>query len=131
MNIEYPNLQLIEYIAKLKLKEEIMEYRQNSKWHLMPKITMDVFMQSWPNTAGGFDAPGYCSGQAFINEYTTVVNFVEMDIFAVFFGNRAAYIIKTPEKSFYDDLLNRDMVNVGDCYKYAEYTGEMLYRDVR
>ena len=121
----YPNLELIEYIFKEKVAQNHPE--------LLPiedaNISADVFLQTWPNTAGGFDQGGF-SGQAFTTQYTTVMtevfsihegNDVKYTFaFGVFFGNKMAYMLTNPNESFYEDLEKREIKSIKNATKYAE-----------
>lgn len=122
---EYPNLELIEYIFKQKAHEQFPDLLQGVRF---PKFTADVFLQTWPNTATGFDKPGTVSGQAFTEAYTTVMKMTwyvrnedgkyhinESDpIYAVFFGNRPAYVVFRPTEQFFKDLNRKNMASVMD-----------------
>ncbi len=68
--VKYPNLELIEYKLKEEAYERFMPYLANA--HFI-KYKAEVFMQTWVNTATGFDSDGCVSGQAFTDEYTTVM----------------------------------------------------------
>ena len=127
---EYPDLKLIEYIFDQKLREHYPEVMKVAKF---PKYRAEVFCQLWPNTAGGFDAPGMCSGQAFTNQYTTVMemtwsirrddgSFYDStdEIYGVFFGNRLAYLISNPAEIFFADKLHRNMKCLGDSSVYID-----------
>ncbi len=48
----YPNLELIEYKCKENAMEKYSDVLQNA---LFLKCKMDVFMQTWANTATGFN----------------------------------------------------------------------------
>lgn len=118
---KYPNLELIEYKCKeyaYKLHSVIL------KDSIFPEFSIDTFMQTWGNTATGFDAENVVSGQAFTDEYTTVCKMswarkandqsrwiVDDDnkIYGVFFGNHIAYMFLNPNKQFFEDLKNRNM----------------------
>lgn len=114
----YPNLELIEY----KCKEAALTLHKDTlkdACYLICKV--DVFQQTWANTATGFDIDCCFSGQAFTKEYTTVVEVkwhkkngkqyeaVEDVIYGVYFGNNIAYMFINPNDNFFEDLKNRDM----------------------
>lgn len=135
----YPNLELIEYKCKENAMEKYSDVLQNA---LFLKCKMDVFMQTWANTATGFDLKSYASGQAFTDEYTTVCELswckrsddkyrfidVEDRIYCVFFGNEMAYIVINPSEQFFDDLKNRKMKSQREALKeYKE--GYMVKKD--
>lgn len=126
----YPNLELIEYICR----ENAFKYHKEAlKDAIFPTFEIDTFIQTWSNTATGFDANGGLSGQAITKEYTTVceMSWCNKDkerrwiesknkIYGVFFGNCLAYMIINPNKQFFNDLKNRLMRS--QRY-YGEYIG--------
>lgn len=112
--MKYPNLQLIEKTFKEKVKKRYPEVfdEATTKYH---KCYARMFAQNWSSTATGFDLEEVCSGQAFTDEYTTIMflNWWEKDkdfwnpkgdICGVFFGNRLAYILKNPNQKFEFDF---------------------------
>lgn len=124
MRNRYPNLELIDYIFMQVIKERYPDVISNK--HYM-ETRVEVFEQTWPNTATGFDQPGYASGQAFTSEYTTVIELnwtkdnMTNTLFGVFFGNRFAYIVDDPNETFYKDLEKRNMSGVHKAKeKYSE-----------
>ena len=78
-----------------------------------------VFPQTWPNTGGGLAEPGYCYGQAFIKEYTTVIYSSRRDVAQVWFNNSLGYTVNGLTDRFWDDLNNRDMKNKGHRKHYV------------
>ena len=112
MTAEYPNLQLLEYIFRQSLRQ-VEETGTN-------EIDAFVFPQTWPNTGGGFAKPGYCYGQAFTKEYTTVFLDMNANVAMVAFGNRPAYVIQNPNQTFVDDFNKKNMKSKHEallCYK--------------
>lgn len=124
MKTEYPNLPLIEHIfieQALQLENERLRDARFSY------CQAEVFLQKWPNTAGGFDKPGTVSGQAFTDMYTTIMEMrwylgkevracPEKDvIYGVFFGNRMAYLVIDPTELFFEDRRNRNMASVANA----------------
>lgn len=121
----YPNLELLEYKC-IQIASEL--YTNTYTKH--PEIDANVFVQSWANTATGFDYYGGFSGQAFTDEYTTVfeIMFKHDTIYAVCFGNNVAYMIHEPNDLFYNDLTNRSMLS----QKYSEKYGDVkIVRSIR
>lgn len=123
--VRYPNLELIEYKFWEKVKTEY-----GLSGHIIPEFKFDMFLQTWPNTATGFDKEGCFSGQALTEEYTIVVelnmkawyrsegtvNYKKVDtvIYGVFFNNDLGYIVENPNDNFYEDLKNRNMKSIRD-----------------
>ena len=118
----YPNFELIEYIFKDSIKKKTNIF-ENVKFS---KIKFDTFLQTWADTATGFNYEPYCAGQAFTDEYTTVIElngyvlsdeverrFIvsENSVYGVFFGNRIAYLCINPSDRFFEDLQKRNMLS--------------------
>ena len=78
-------------------------------------LVAQVFIQSWPNTAGGFENGGI-SGQAFIQQYTTVMWYEPEDVWIVCFDNTPAYVVMDPPEVFFQDLHDGLM----ECVKGAK-----------
>ena len=122
--LKYPNLDLIEYKFKTWATTEYKDLLKN----VYPKFRAYVFLQTWPNTARGFDADGGFSGQAFTDEYTTVIKMTLIDaktikekddeIYGVFFGNDIAYAFLNPNPKFFEDVNNRCMESQRGSGKY-------------
>lgn len=130
--VEYPNLELIEYKLKEEAYERFMPYLANAYFI---KYKAEVFMQTWVNTATGFDFDGCVSGQAFTDEYTTVMEMSwaekrkdskgwedsKFKIYGVFFGNKMAYVFVNPNKLFFDDWKNKQMKSCRQSLQYLGY----------
>lgn len=115
----YPNFDLIVYKCNEAAHQHFPRELKNAQY---PSFKLDAFLQTWPNTATGFDSENVVSGQAFTDEYTTVVemhwHYLDVNkqwidsndcIYGVFFGDEIAYIIINPSDEFFEDLKNRQM----------------------
>lgn len=96
--------------------------------HDIVDITLDTFVQTWPNTACGWSEPKAMSGQAFTKEYTTVatVNYTDFNksnetFYVVFFGEKPAYKVETPNKAFFEDLKDRRMLSKYEATNSDKY----------
>lgn len=122
MMAKYPNLELIEYKFKQFVFSEGADILKNA---CFLKFRADTFMQTWADTATGFNLKRGFAGQAFTDEYTTVMEmrwcvYEEDDkrkwhdskdvIYGVFFGNELAYLFINPKEQFFEDLKNRRML---------------------
>ncbi len=93
-------------------------------------ITFDMFLQTWPDTAGGFSEPGMMAGQGFTDEYTTVAKCQRYNniseppqiIYAIFFGNHGAYTITNPSEKFFSDLKERRLLGKYEALTKNIYT---------
>ena len=105
MRAELPCLPLIQERFWNAIKDKLTE-EQKKYYH---EFSMMMFKQTWGSTALGFGGFGGC---AMTDAYTTVVIDMCSDYVGVFFGERIAYIINNPNETFYEDMRNRDMVEV-------------------
>ncbi len=113
MYISYPNLELLEYRAKLCLMT-----LDDDKYKLTnTELTADVFLQTWGSTALGFDGIG---GQMMTSAYTTVFQDEILNVAVVFFDYNLAYIIENVNDKFIEDLKNRNMCRVSESNKYGD-----------
>ena len=78
-----------------------------------------VFPQTWPNTGGGFAEPGYCYGQAFTEQYTTVIFSKKYGKAQVWFDNRLGYVVESLTDRFWNDLNAQQMKDKGHSKYYA------------
>ena len=115
MTAEYPNLQLLDYLFRTSMKQ-----RLGDEYKYKP-VNAHVFPQVWPNTAGGFSAPGIISGQAFTKEYTTVMFCEDFNMAFVAFGNEPAYMIRFPNETFMKDFEAKNMK--------SQYQSEKFYKE--
>lgn len=122
----YPDLKLLEYIAKEKMLEDarlkkkfelIKEENQCKK--LVLSFECEVFNQSWENSSLAFDeeTKGY-AGQMLYESYTTVFHEKITNIYIVFVNNKIAYIVTEPTETFFNDLHNRNLNTVSYAKKY-------------
>lgn len=125
MRGDYPNLPLIEEkfrnIPKVAsaIWEAALIVKARSNLPFITDIRCETFMQSFPNAAGIFENGGV-SGQAFTDQYITVIWEVNTRIYAVFGGNRLAYCIQNPTDRFLEDWREHHMAvmrHVEDLYK--------------
>lgn len=96
MNAGYPNLELLEYKARVALSSDeeflktIEEKRKNDKY-VYVEMEAIVFPQIWGSTCTGFDVSKDGSpaigGCAMTKEYTTVFHELLTDTYIIFFGD--------------------------------------------
>lgn len=129
--MKYPNLELIEKTFKEKVKEKYPHIfdKTNTVGH---KCTADMFIQTWYNTATGFDLEPVYSGQAFTDEYTTVMRLQWLErsnidnklhiksLYGVFFGNKLAYILRNENQKFEFDLRDRCINSQKNAREYVD-----------
>ena len=121
---KYPNLELIEYKAKLELNKHtvfnqcIRDKKENLKY-IYPEFEAEVFPQMWGSTCTGIDIDEFnnpvITGHAMTKEYTTVVHEIVTDMYVIFFGNCPGYIVYDPKEVFYEDLKNRNMASKSEA----------------
>lgn len=115
---KYPDLEYFEALFLGNIRRDHPEMFKNSFW--MPTVELvDMFPQSWPNTGGGFAEPNMMYGQAFVTEITTVMKLRTYDTdevyYAVFFGNKPAYIVSDADEKFLTDLKNHEIKSKYDA----------------
>ena len=131
----YPNLELIEY----KFKERIRKEQQDIFSKYYPQTFVEVFPQTWASTALGFPGVG---GSAMTRAYTTVISMIltnrssittntiesSPEYHGVYFDGRFAYlIIGQPTEKFFEDLKERNMASVMGAERYCDDSGTILY----
>lgn len=75
-------------------------------------VNVISFIQTWPNTALGFDYS--FAGQAITPAYTTVVETLDGK-FYIFFNGRFAYCVENPTDEFRRDLSSLSMRSVSEA----------------
>ncbi len=95
-----------EHYYKTKEDKRIKKTRQHSGHDI---TVFAMFTQTWGSTALGFGGIG---GQAITSAYTIVLESEQGMGFCVYFGGRFAYRVEKPNPQFFDDAINRRMVEV-------------------
>lgn len=111
MYSELPNLPLVQERFWNIIKDKYNGMK------VYPEYNFYVFPQTWGSTALGFGGVG---GSAITKAYTTVIYEEYLNIAGVFFGERLAYVVKKPNKVFFDDLKKMDMKPVKDNKIYTD-----------
>jgi len=113
---QLPCLQAIEVDFKWRLKNYCKENDLSNLKYSDIKVT--IFEQTWGSTALGFGGIG---GQAMTSAYTTVIWDYTINIWAVYFGNRMAYIILDPNDLFMENVFkSRNVASVAEYGKYKK-----------
>ena len=106
---------------------DIIEYRYDYENGIRsPEATREVcrrptdrdvevysFTQTWDSTALGFGGIG---GQAMTTAQTTIVT--DFQTYCVYFGGRLAYKIENPNTKLIEDIMQHNLVAVGQQGKY-------------
>lgn len=129
MSTNLPNLELLEYKAKIFLKEnEIYQERKAKKEPIVKESVVfeaEMFPQWWGSTCGPFDIDkngnSVLAGNAMTKLYTTVFHETSVDMYVVFFGESPGYIIHDAKPEFLEDLRNHNLVSLGMCLKTDRY----------
>lgn len=124
MSKALPNLELLLYKAQQILsndKDYVLAFNKacdeakSEGYFITPDFDIDVFSQTWGNTATGFDNPNVISGQAFTDAYTTVVHERVTDTYIVFFDNKPCYKVNDANKAFMNDLDRRHLKGITEA----------------
>ena len=118
MNTRYPNLELLEYKARVALSQDeeflkIFEEKKRNNKYTYAEIDAVMFPQVWGSTCTGFDVTEDGSptlgGCAMTKEYTTVLHELTTDTYIIFFGEKICYKVTNANPKFFDDLQKRRM----------------------
>lgn len=117
MNPQYPNLELLEYKARLALTKNTTSLKKIQdrvkKGVVTTEFDVYVFPQIWGSTCTGFDITSdgqpVISGSAMTKEYTTVIHEILTDTYVVFFGNKLCYMVDNANEKFLKDLENKNL----------------------
>ena len=124
MNARYPNLELLEYKARVALSkdEEFLknfEAKRKDNKYVYSEIDAVVFPQIWGSTCTGFDVTEDGSptlgGCAMTKEYTTVLHELATDIYIIFFGEKMCYKVTNANVEFFVDLKKRHMASLSEA----------------
>ncbi len=114
MHAKYPNLELLEFKARVMLSkdseftEEVDKKRKENKYRSV-EFEAIVFSQMWGSPAIG--------GCAMTKEYTTVMHELLTDSYIVFFGAEPCYKVTNANETFFDDLAKRRMASLSEAKK--------------
>jgi hypothetical protein len=126
MALRYPNLELLEYKARLlfekdedaKAKVKEIENKKKAlgkdRYTIRPEFDAIVFSQMWGSTSTGFGGFG---GSAMTTEYTTIMREVNTNFYYVFFGSQFCYRVGEPTEQFYTDLRERNLKSMQEAEK--------------
>lgn len=126
MNARYPNLELLEYKARVALSQDeeflkLFEEKKRNNKYAYAEIDAVMFPQIWGSTCTGFDvtedgspAIGGCS---MTKEYTTVLHELCTDTYIIFYGEKICYKVTNANAEFYEDLRARRMASLSEAKK--------------
>lgn len=116
MKANLPNLELLEFKAKLYLKqsEEFMQkFNEKSKTKYNFSLDCTVFKQLWGSTCTAFDilenGESTFGCQAMTEAYTTVFKEHLTDTYVVFIDNKIAYLVIDATDEFLKDLKDENL----------------------
>lgn len=124
MSKKLPNLELLLYKAQQILSNDknfvpafnrVCAEAKSKGYPLSLDFDIEVFSQTWSNTATGFDGPNTFSGQAITEAYTTVVHERITDTYVVFFDNKPCYKVNDPNDVFMNDLKNHHLKGITEA----------------
>lgn len=120
MKNRLPNLELLEYQAKLMIKQdkEMMKQLKNKR------IELDayVFPQVWGSTCTAFDVDekgqATIGGSAMTEAYTTVFAERVTETYFVFVDNRICYCVSNASEKFKKDLAKGQLESLSRAKMY-------------
>ena len=113
--LKYPNLDTLDTYFRKQIE---------NKFHENSTVHASMFVQVWPNTA----SPGTMAGQAFTEDYTTVLLDRKHDLAMVAFGDQPGYYVEHchTNDEFIKDLQYRSMKDCGRAPK--KYGATLLWK---
>lgn len=124
MNARYPNLELLEYKARVALYRDedflkILEEKKRNNKYVCAEIDAVMFPQVWGSTCTGFDimedgSPAI-GGCAMTKEYTTVLHEIITDTYIIFFGEKMCYKVTNANAEFFEDLQKKCMASLSEA----------------
>lgn len=124
MNARYPNLELIEYKARVALSQDeeflkIFEEKKRNNKYVYEEIDAVMFPQVWGSACTGFDVtedgiPAW-GGSTMTKEYTTVLHELATDTYIIFFGEKMCYKVTNANAKFFEDLQKRRMASLSEA----------------
>ncbi len=96
-----------------RIDKEILPDK-NVKFH-EDDFDITLFSQTWGSTTLGFGGFG---GMAITEAYTTVILYMPLGIYAIYFGGDFAYYVMNPNDRFYFDFGHLHMKSV---WEHSEY----------
>lgn len=124
MKADYPNLELLEYIAQSVMRsdevfQKTMEEKRKKDKFLCPEWEAVVFPQIWGSTNTGFDVTEdgdpVMGGCAMTKAYTTVMHELVTETYLVFFDGRPCYKVDHPTEAFYEDLKTGNLASLSEA----------------
>ena len=95
--------QIKDYRRRMSLEDDSEDYELYS------------FPQTWGSTALGFSGIG---GQVVTSAYTTVIHYLPLGVFGVYFNEGFAYVVTCHNETFIEDLKHMKMASVMQRFKY-------------
>lgn len=128
MKAKLPNLELLEYQAKLTIKNNsfLMQKRRvyfdkNGHEFYGPEIEFEcsVFAQKWPTENTAFqDNSALLSSSASYKAYTVVFYEPVCNSYVVFVDSKLCYVVDEPNADFLEDLKNHELRDVVEAREF-------------
>jgi hypothetical protein len=131
MRAVLPNLELLEYQARLAIKnnnilstKRRLYFEKHGHEYYGTNIELDcqVFSQVWGSTCTAFDSTKNgepaIGGSAMTKAYTTVFHEPVLDVYIVFVDNKICYIVDTPTEYFLEDLKTQNLRAVSEASEF-------------
>lgn len=125
-NCKLPNLELLEYQAKLaiksnnilKAKRRIHYEKEGYEFYGDIEMSCEVFPQVWETTATAFDLVEEGPEKLQTHAYTVVFYEEVCNAYVVFVNNKLCYIVDNPSEYFKEDLKKHELRGIGEAREF-------------
>lgn len=126
MKIKLPNLELLEYQAKLALKnnnilkaKRRIHYEKEGYEHYGDiELYCEMFSQLWENSNTAFDLEEKEGPKVQTLAYVVVFYEKICNVYIVFVDNKICYIVDNPNEYFKEDLLKHELRGIREAREF-------------
>lgn len=126
MKIKLPNLELLEYQAKLalknnnilKAKRRIYYEKEGYEHYGDIELTCEMFSQLWENSNTAFDLEEKKGPKIQTTAYVVVFYERVCNAYIVFVDNKLCYIVDNPNEFFKEDLQKHELRGIREAQEF-------------
>ena len=126
MKIKLPNLELLEYQAKLalknnnilKAKRRIYYEKEGYEFYGDIELTCEMFSQLWENSNTAFDLDEKKGPKIHTTAYVVVFYEKICNVYIVFVDNKICYIVDNPNEYFKEDLQKHELRGIREAQEF-------------
>lgn len=126
MKIKLPNLELLEYQAKLalknnnilKAKRRLYYEKEGYEFYGDIELTCEMFSQIWETTNTAFDLDENNAPKSHTTTYTVVFYERVCNVYVVFVDNKLCYVVDNPNEFFKEDLSKHELRGIREAREF-------------